>query len=126
MNAMRNASITCAAVIPDLSASVSRAVWRKKASTPELPQRIRGHVMPISRDTARDIMSTIDACCTGLFSVLPKLEAELSQEEFARIKREFGRVIGVMDSSISAKIAAEYPDLAPTAVPTAHKLWIAG
>jgi hypothetical protein len=78
--------------------------------------------MPISRDTARDIMNTIDACCRGLFSVLPKLETELSPEEFSRIKREIGRVIGVIDSSISAKIAAEYPDLAPTAVPTAHKL----
>jgi hypothetical protein len=78
--------------------------------------------MPILRDPAQDIINTIDACGSGLFSVLPKLEAELSPEEFSRIKREFGRVIGVMDSSISAKIAAEYPDLAPTAVPTAHKL----
>jgi hypothetical protein len=53
---------------------------------------------------------------------LPALEAELSEEEFRRIKREIGRVISVMDESISAKIAAEYPDLAPEALPIVHKL----
>lgn len=78
--------------------------------------------MTLSRDTAKTLMKVIEACGTGLFGALPALEAELSPDEFGRIKREIARVITVMDSSISAKIAAEYPDLAPEAVPIAHKL----
>jgi hypothetical protein len=38
-----------------------------------------------------------------------------------RFKREIAPVMNVMDSSVSAKIAFEYPDLALTAVPIAHK-----
>jgi len=68
------------------------------------------------------MMVVIDTCGKGLCAVLPSLEAELSPEEFQRIKREVARVINTMDQAISAKIAAEYPDLAPEAVPIAHKL----
>lgn len=78
--------------------------------------------MALSRETAQRLMSVIEGCGKGLFAVLPALEAELSADEFKRIKREIARVISVMDESISAKIAAEYPDLAPEAVPIAHKL----
>ena len=78
--------------------------------------------MPISRNTAQHMMAVIDGCCSGLNSLLPALEAELSSDEFKRIKREIARVINVMDSSVAAKIAFEYPDLAPTAIPIAHKL----
>ena len=78
--------------------------------------------MALSRETAKALMKIIEECGVGLFGVLPALEAELSPDEFKRIKREIGRVISVMDESISAKIAAEYPDLAPEAVPIAHKL----
>ena len=68
------------------------------------------------------MMTVIEECGAGLFALLPALEAELSPDEFGRIKREIARVITVMDSSISAKIAAEYPELALEAVPIAHKL----
>ncbi len=67
-------------------------------------------------------MQVIEDCGKGLLAALPALEAELSPEEFKRIKREVGRVISVMDESISAKVAAEHPDLAPAAIPIAHKL----
>jgi hypothetical protein len=67
--------------------------------------------MPISRQTAAVLMKVIKQCGDGL-----------SDDEFQKIKREIGRVIAVMDSSISAKIAAEYPELAPEALPIAHKL----
>jgi hypothetical protein len=76
----------------------------------------------ISRETAKILMKIIVECGNGLVGVLPALETELSPDEFKKIKREIGRVISVMDDSISAKIAAEYPDLAPEAVPIAHKL----
>jgi hypothetical protein len=75
-----------------------------------------------SRETAKTLMKVIEECGRGLFAVLPALESELSPDEFKRIKREIARVISTMDQSISAKIAAEYPDLAPEAVPIAHKL----
>ena len=78
--------------------------------------------MSFSRETAQRLMSVIEECGKGLFAVLPTLEAEFSPNEFKRMKREMARVIAVMDESISAKIAAEYPDLAPEAVPIAHKL----
>ena len=78
--------------------------------------------MPISRTTAEGLMKVIERCGQGLFSFLPALEQELTPEEFKKIKREIARVITTMDSSISAKIAAEYPDLAPEAAPIAHKL----
>lgn len=67
-------------------------------------------------------MSVIEGCGKGLFAILPALEAELSPDELKTIKREISRVISVMDQSISAKIAAQYPDLAPEAAPIAHKL----
>lgn len=77
--------------------------------------------MSLSRNTAQSLRSVIEACGKGQFAVLPALEAELFSDEFKRIKHEIGRVISVMDESISAKIAAEYhPDLAPEAVPIAH------
>ena len=78
--------------------------------------------MTMSRETAQRIMSVIEECGKGLFEVLPSLEAGLSPDEFKKIKREIARVITVMDQAISAKVAAEYPDLAPEAVPIAHKL----
>jgi hypothetical protein len=78
--------------------------------------------MAISRETAQRLMTIIVECGNRLIRVLPSLEQELTADEFNRMKREIGRVIGVMDDSISAKIAAEYPDLAPEAVPIAHKL----
>ncbi len=78
--------------------------------------------MPLSRETAKTLMNVIETCGKGLFAALPALEAELSADEFKRIKREIARVISTMDQSISAKIASEYPDLAPEAVPIAHKL----
>jgi hypothetical protein len=78
--------------------------------------------MALTRETAKRVMKVIEECGAGLFAVLPALEAELTPDEFKRIKREVARVISVMDESISAKIAAEYPDLAPEAVPIAHKL----
>jgi hypothetical protein len=67
-------------------------------------------------------MHVVVECGKGLFGMLPTLEAELSPQEFKAIKREIARVISTMDESISAKVAAEYPDLAPEAVPIAHKL----
>lgn len=67
-------------------------------------------------------MDVIEECGKGLFVLLPVLEAELTPEEFKSLKREVGRVISTMDECISAKVAAEYPDLAPEAVPIAHKL----
>jgi hypothetical protein len=67
-------------------------------------------------------MHVVVECGKGLFGMLPTLEAELSPQEFKVIKREIARVISTMDESISAKVAAEYPDLAPEAVPIAHKL----
>jgi len=78
--------------------------------------------MPISRITAQGLMKIVEQCGKDLFSFLPALEQELTPEEFKKIKHEIGRVITTMDSSISAKIATEYPDLAPEAVPIAHKL----
>jgi len=78
--------------------------------------------MAFTRETAQKLMSVIEECGKGLFAVLPTLEAELSPDEFKRMKREIARVITTMDESISAKIAAEYPDLAPEAAPIAHKL----
>jgi len=78
--------------------------------------------MAISRETAKTLMKIIVDCGNGLVGVLPTLESELSPDQFKRIKREIGRVISVMDDSISAKVAAEYPDLAPEALPIAHKL----
>ena len=78
--------------------------------------------MSITRETAQKLMTIVVECGNSLISTLPVLEQELTPEEFKRIKREIGRVIGCMDDSISAKIAAEYPDLAPEAVPIAHKL----
>ena len=78
--------------------------------------------MALSRETAQRLMSVIEGCGKELFAVLPALESELSPDEFKGIKREIARVISIMDSSISAKVAAEYPDLAPEAVPIAHKL----
>jgi hypothetical protein len=78
--------------------------------------------MSISRETAQGLMGVIERCGKDLFTFLPMLEQELAPEEFKKIKREIGRVIATMDSSISAKIAAEYPDLAPEAVPIAQKL----
>jgi hypothetical protein len=78
--------------------------------------------MPLSRATARSLMHVIEECGKGLFALLPTLESELTPEEFERIKREIGRVITTMDAALSAKVAAEYPDLAREAVPIAHKL----
>ena len=78
--------------------------------------------MPISRETAQGLIEVIERCGKDLFSFLPALEKELTPDEFKRIKREIARVITTMDSSISAKVAAEYPDLAPEAAPIAHKL----
>ena len=77
--------------------------------------------MPISRQTARRLMDVVEECGKGLFAMLPVLEAELSPEEFKRLKREVARVISTMDECISANIASEYPDLAPEAVPIARK-----
>jgi hypothetical protein len=45
-------------------------------------------------------MKVIKQCGDGLFDALPALEAELSDDEFQKIKREIGRVIAVMDGSI--------------------------
>ena len=78
--------------------------------------------MPISRQTAQRLMTIVVECGNRLISTLPALEQELTPDELKRIKREIGRVIGCMDDSISAKIAAEYPDLAPEVVPLAHNL----
>jgi hypothetical protein len=78
--------------------------------------------MPLSRNTAQQMMTVINECCGRLNSLLPTLEVELSAEEFGRMKREIARVMNTLDSSLSAKIAFEYPDLAPVAVPIAHKL----
>jgi hypothetical protein len=78
--------------------------------------------MAISRETAQGLMNVVEECGKGLFAMLPVLEAELTPEEFKRLKREVARVISTMDECISAKVAAEYPDLAPEAVPIAHKL----
>jgi hypothetical protein len=76
----------------------------------------------ISRETACALIDVIQGCGKGLVRLLPALESELSPDEFKRIKREIGRVISVMDESLSAKVAAEYPDLVPEAVPIARKL----
>jgi hypothetical protein len=62
-------------------------------------------------------MRVIEDCGKGLFALLPKLAAELSPDEFKRVKREIARVVTTMDESLSAKVAAEYPELAPEAVP---------
>jgi hypothetical protein len=78
--------------------------------------------MAFSRETAQKLMRVIEDCGKGLFALLPELEAELSPDEFKRVKREIARVVTTMDESLSAKVAAEYPDLAPEAVPIAHKL----
>ena len=78
--------------------------------------------MAISRQSARALMDVIEGCGKGLVRLLPALESELTPDEFKKIKREIGRVISVMDESLSAKVAAEYPDLAPEAFPIAHKL----
>ena len=78
--------------------------------------------MSLSRETAKSLMDVIETCGRGLFAALPALEAELSADDFKTVKREIARVISTMDQSISAKVASEYPDLAPEAVPIAHKL----
>jgi hypothetical protein len=78
--------------------------------------------MAFSRTTATLLMTVVEDCGKGLFAALPALQAELSEDDFRKMKREIGRVIATMDSAISAKVAAEYPDLAPEAVPIAHKL----
>jgi hypothetical protein len=78
--------------------------------------------VPISRDTAQQMMAVIDGCCTGLNELLPVLQTELSSDEFKRMKREVGRVMNTLNSSLTAKIAFGYPDLAPAAVPIAHPL----
>jgi len=77
--------------------------------------------MPFSRETATRLMHVIEDCGKGLFALLPDLQRELSPEEFEKAKREIGRIVSVMDEALSAKVAAEYPDLAPEAVPIAHK-----
>jgi hypothetical protein len=68
------------------------------------------------------MMAVINGCCAGLNELLPVLQTELSSDEFKRMKREIGRVMNTLDSSLSAKIAFDYPDLAPVAVPIAHRL----
>jgi hypothetical protein len=78
--------------------------------------------MTISRMTGQGIMKVIESCGRELSGFLPTLEKELSPEDFKKMKREIGRVITTMDDCLAAKIAAEYPDLAPEAVPIAHKL----
>lgn len=78
--------------------------------------------MSISRETAKALMAVVNACGADLARLLPALESELSQQEFRAITREIGRVISTMDDSISSKVAAEYPDLAPEALPIARKL----
>jgi hypothetical protein len=77
--------------------------------------------MPFSRETATKLMHVIETCGKDLVALLPDLQRELSPEEFKKAKREIGRILSVMDDSLSAKVAAEYPDLAPEAVPIAHK-----
>ena len=67
-------------------------------------------------------MAIVEECGVGLSRLLPTLEDELSQHEFKAMAREIGRVVSTLDDSISAKVAAEYPELAPEAVPIAKKL----
>ena len=78
--------------------------------------------MAFSRHTATKLMRVVEDCGKGLFALLPDLEKELTPAEFTALKREIGRVIATMDQSLSAKVAAEYPDLAAEALPIAHKL----
>lgn len=68
------------------------------------------------------MMAVINECCAGLNELIPALEAELTPDEFNRIKREIGRMMNTIDSSLSAKIAFVYSDQAPVAVPIAHPL----
>jgi hypothetical protein len=78
--------------------------------------------MALSRSTAQSLMQVVVTCGNGLFALLPKLESELTPDEFSRIRREIGRVISTMDTALSAKVADQYPDLAPEAVPIRTKL----
>ena len=78
--------------------------------------------MPFKEETAKRIMSHIVKSGNGLISLLPELEQELTEQEFKVIKREIGRIIGTMDSALSAKVAHQYPELAPEAVPIAHAI----
>jgi ribosomal protein L29 len=75
-----------------------------------------------STTTAALLMTIVKDCGKELFAALPALQSELSEDEFRKMKREIARVITTMDSAISAKVATEYPDLVPEAVPIAHKL----
>jgi len=78
--------------------------------------------MPITRPTAVELMDIVNTSAKRFIQLLPTLERELTEEELKRIKREIGRVLGTMDDGISAKVAAEFPELAPQALPIAHKL----
>lgn len=78
--------------------------------------------MAFSRTTAALLMTIVEDCGKQLFAALPALQSELSKDEFQKMKREIARVITTMDAAIAAKVAAEYPDLAPEAVPIADKL----
>ena len=78
--------------------------------------------MPFSKTTAALLMTIVEDCGKRLFATLPTLQSELSEDEYKKMKREIARAISTMDSAIAAKVAAEYPDLAPEAVPIADKL----
>ena len=78
--------------------------------------------MAMSRSTAEQLIKVVVGCGQSLCNLLPALESELSPDEFKKIKREIGRVISTMDDSIAAKVAHQYPDLAPEAAPIAHGL----
>jgi len=78
--------------------------------------------MSFTRETAQNLMAAINQCAAGLCSTLPALEQELTPDEFKVMKREIGRILGVMDSSVSAKVSYYFPDLATDAAPLAHPI----
>lgn len=66
-------------------------------------------------------MTLIEHVGVEFCTFLPILESELDPDEFRTYKREIGRIITTMDDCISARVAAEFPDLAPEAVPIAYR-----
>jgi hypothetical protein len=74
--------------------------------------------MPFSRDTAAKLMRVIETCGKDLVTLLPDLQRELSPEEFKKAKREVGRILSVVDESLSAKVAAEYRTWLPRRYPS--------
>ena len=63
--------------------------------------------------TAEKIASVVRGNANSLTSLLPSLEAELTEDEFQFYKREIARVLTVMDSGLIQPLLTEHPEIDP-------------